>query len=48
VLTGRCDDPPRDGIGCKQFEGVHLEQLRDYLLNPPKPGRRPARQLATA
>ena len=45
--TGRMDPPPRNSIGMRVFEEKHLDQLRQYLKNPPRRGRPPRRSVLT-
>ena len=48
IATGRIPKPPVDAIGVRQYGPEQLEAFAAYLRNPPRPGRRPARQVVAA
>lgn len=41
IYNGRLGPIPLDAAGNRQFTPKHLEQLRNYLLDPPRRGRKP-------
>ena len=41
LVTGRVTRPDLDGAGNMRFTCENVVQICDYLLRPPRPGRRP-------
>jgi hypothetical protein len=39
IEVGRVEEPPRDGSHRYVFSDHHLDQIRQHLDNPPRPGR---------
>lgn len=46
ISSGRIPKPPVDSIGVRVYGAEHVDAFCDYLRRPPKPGRRPVRELA--
>lgn len=46
ISNGLVPRPPVDAIGVREYGSEQLEAFAAYLRNPPRPGRRPAREYA--
>ena len=46
IMAGHIEKPEVDGSGCYSFTRRNMTQVRRYLQNVPRPGRRPAMQTA--
>jgi hypothetical protein len=41
IQTRRITTPRRDAVGNYVFLPKHIREIKKYLLNPPRPGRKP-------
>ena len=41
LYSGRLDPVPLDSAGNRLYSPAHLDQLRAYLFDPPRRGRKP-------
>lgn len=48
VDRGYVDRPPMPGNAVYIYGKRHIDQIRRYLEDPPRPGRKPRRRVATA